>query len=65
MEETRIVKKPFTPYVAAETSMVEMTLRSLILGSVLGIVFTAANAYLGLYVGMTVSASIPAAVMNN
>lgn len=64
MEETRVVKKPFTPYVAAETSMVEMTLRSLILGSVLGIVFTAANAYLGLYVGMTVSASIPAAVMS-
>jgi putative OPT family oligopeptide transporter len=57
-------KKVFRPYVSAETTMAESTLRALILGSVLGIVFTAANAYLGLYVGMTVSASIPAAVMS-
>ncbi|MCB1059662.1 MAG: oligopeptide transporter, OPT family [Calditrichaeota bacterium] len=57
-------KKVFRPYVSAETTMAESTLRALILGAVLGMVFTAANAYLGLYVGMTVSASIPAAVMS-
>lgn len=57
-------EKQFKPFVSAESTMAEMTLRSLVLGSVLGIVFTAANAYLGLYVGMTVSASIPAAVMS-
>ncbi|MCB9357031.1 MAG: oligopeptide transporter, OPT family [Calditrichaeota bacterium] len=64
MEEKTVISKPFVPYVADESSMVEMTLRSVILGSVLGIIFTAANAYLGLYVGLTVSASIPAAVMS-
>ena len=57
-------KKPFQPYVSAETVMAESTLRALVLGVLLGMVFTAANAYLGLYVGMTVSASIPAAVMS-
>ena len=42
----------------------ELTLRALGAGVLLGIVFGAANAYLGLRVGMTVSASIPAAVMS-
>src|SRR5512139_1100609 len=41
----------------------ELTLKAVATGVVLGIVFGAANAYLGLRVGMTVSASIPAAVM--
>jgi putative OPT family oligopeptide transporter len=44
-------------------SVAEFTLRAVLTGAVLGIVFGAANAYLGLRVGMTVSASIPAAVM--
>ncbi len=44
-------------------SMAEFTLKAVAAGIVLGIVFGAANAYLGLRVGMTVSASIPAAVM--
>ncbi|MBK8130216.1 MAG: oligopeptide transporter, OPT family [bacterium] len=57
-------KTPFQPYVNAESKMAESTVRALVLGCVLGIVFTAADAYLGLYVGMTVSASIPAAVMS-
>ena len=57
-------KKEFTPYVPAEKSPAEMTLTSLIIGIVLAIVFGAANAYLGLRVGMTVSASIPAAVIS-
>lgn len=63
-QQLHATKKPFQPFVPAESNMAEMTLRSVILGAVLGIVFTAANAYLGLYVGMTVSASIPAAVMS-
>ena len=51
-----------TPARAAE-SPAEFTLKAVATGVVLGIVFGAANAYLGLRVGMTVSASIPAAVM--
>lgn len=44
-------------------SVAEFTLKAVLTGAVLGIVFGAANAYLGLRVGMTVSASIPAAVL--
>ena len=44
-------------------SIPEFTLKAVTIGVLLGIVFGAANAYLGLRVGMTVSASIPAAVM--
>ena len=47
----------------ANAGLAEFTARSVITGIVLGLVFGAANAYLGLKVGMTVSASIPAAVM--
>ena len=53
-----------TPYVSANATMTEGTVRAIILGVILSVVFTAANAYLGLYVGMTVSASIPAAVIS-
>jgi putative OPT family oligopeptide transporter len=42
----------------------ELTLTALILGAILAVVFGAANAYLGLRVGLTVSASIPAAVVS-
>ena len=42
----------------------ELTLRALILGSVIAVVFTAANVYLGLRVGITVASSIPAAVIS-
>lgn len=52
------------PYIPASESPKELTLRVIIVGIVLGILMTAANAYLGLYAGMTVSASIPAAVMS-
>jgi putative OPT family oligopeptide transporter len=48
---------------APKTDLAEFTLKAVTIGVVLGIVFGAANAYLGLRVGMTVSASIPAAVM--
>ncbi|MCA9738938.1 MAG: oligopeptide transporter, OPT family, partial [Gemmatimonadetes bacterium] len=53
----------YRPYVPADQSPAEFTLRAVALGIVLGVVFGAANAYLGLRVGLTVSASIPAAVM--
>ncbi|MDA0878567.1 MAG: oligopeptide transporter, OPT family, partial [archaeon] len=52
------------PYIPAESSVAEVTLRVLVVGVILGVLMTAANAYLGLYAGMTVSASIPAAVMS-
>ncbi len=52
------------PYISANESPKELTLRVILVGIVLGVLMTAANAYLGLYAGMTVSASIPAAVMS-
>ncbi len=57
-------EEEFRPYIPAGRSVPEFTIRSIILGAVLGIVFGAANAYLGLKVGMTVSASIPVAVIS-
>ena len=53
----------YRPYVGAREQILEFTPRAVLIGAVLGIVFGAANAYLGLRVGLTVSASIPAAVM--
>ncbi len=53
----------FKPYVPAEKVTPELTVTSVIMGIILSVVFGAANAYLGLRVGMTVSASIPAAVL--
>ncbi|HKC24250.1 MAG TPA: OPT/YSL family transporter, partial [Thermoanaerobaculia bacterium] len=55
---------PFTPYVPDETTQAELTVRAVVLGAVLGIVFGAASVYLGLRVGLTTSASIPIAVMS-
>ena len=54
----------YKPYIPAEKSTPELTLTSLIIGILLAILFGAANAYLGLRVGTTVSASIPAAVIS-
>ncbi len=56
-------KTDFKPYVPAEKITTELTVTSIIMGVLLAVVFGAANAYLGLRVGMTVSASIPAAVI--
>ena len=56
-------KKEFSPYIPSSKVTPEMTLTSIIMGIILAVVFGAANAYLGLRVGMTVSASIPAAVI--
>ena len=55
--------KNFKPYVAAEKITPEITVTSIIMGVLLTVIFGAANAYLGLRVGLTVSASIPAAVI--
>jgi putative OPT family oligopeptide transporter len=53
-----------TPYVPASTSLPEITVKAIILGALLSIALAGANAYLGLFAGMTVSASIPAAVLS-
>lgn len=56
-------KKEFAPYIPASKITPEITVASVTMGILLAVVFGAANAYLGLRVGMTVSASIPAAVI--
>lgn len=57
-------KNEFQPYIPAEKVTPEITVTSVIMGVLLAVIFGAANAYLGLRVGMTVSASIPAAVIS-
>ena len=52
------------PYVSASKTLAEITVKSVLLSVVLAVVLGAANAYLGLFAGMTVSASIPAAVIS-
>ncbi|MCB0545936.1 MAG: oligopeptide transporter, OPT family [Phaeodactylibacter sp.] len=55
---------PFQPYIpASETSVREFTLRALVLGALFGIIFGASTVYLALKAGLTVSASIPIAVL--
>ena len=56
-------KNNFKPYIPADKVIPEITVTSIIMGVLLAVIFGAANAYLGLRVGMTVSASIPAAVI--
>lgn len=52
------------PFVSGEMSLPEITLKAVVLGIILAIILAGANAYLGLFAGMTVSASIPAAVIS-
>jgi len=54
----------FKPFISADSKAREFTLRAVVLGIILGVVFGVGNAYLGLKVGTTVSASIPAAVLS-
>ncbi len=54
----------FKPYIPSKKITPEITVVSIIVGVFLAVIFGAANAYLGLRVGMTVSASIPAAVIS-
>ena len=58
-------QKEFKPFIPANKIVPEFTATSIILGCLLAVIFGAANAYLGLRVGVTVSASIPAAVYIN
>ena len=55
---------PEGPYVPASTTLPEITAKAVVLGASLSVLLAAANAYLGLFAGMTVSASIPAAVIS-
>ncbi|MBO5246960.1 MAG: oligopeptide transporter, OPT family [Eubacterium sp.] len=57
-------EKEFKPYIPADKVLPELTAVSIVLGVLLAVLFGGANAYLGLRVGMTVSASIPAAVIS-
>ena len=52
------------PYIPASRSLPELTLGVILLGSVLSVVLAGANAYLGMFAGMTVSASVPATVIS-
>lgn len=64
MQKSKSEKKEFQPYISADQILPEFTGTSLTIGLILAVVFGAANAYLGLKVGMTISASIPAAVIS-
>jgi len=64
MGGNKMDNKEFKPFISAEKVVPEFTITSFILGVLLAVVFGAANAYLGLRVGLTVSASIPAAVIS-
>lgn len=57
-------EKEFKPFIPADKVVPEFTFTSIFLGIILAVIFGGANAYLGLRVGMTVSASIPAAVIS-
>jgi putative OPT family oligopeptide transporter len=54
----------FKPFVPDEARLPELTIRAVVLGSVLGVVFGASSVYLALRVGLTVSASVPIAVLS-
>lgn len=60
MDKSKIAVQPYVP---AETTMREFTFKAIFLGLVLAVILGAANAYLGLKAGMTISASFPAAVI--
>ncbi|QEK11867.1 oligopeptide transporter, OPT family [Crassaminicella thermophila] len=64
MSKSTADKQEFKPFISADKILPEFTGMSIFLGILLAVVFGAANAYLGLKVGMTISASIPAAVIS-
>ncbi|MCI0664236.1 MAG: oligopeptide transporter, OPT family [Acidobacteria bacterium] len=63
MIEEESVEKKFKPFVPNEQKMPEFTLKAIILGAIFGLIFGAATVYLALRAGLTVSASIPIAVL--
>ncbi|MDE1976775.1 MAG: OPT/YSL family transporter, partial [Elusimicrobia bacterium] len=54
----------FKPFIPPEENLPEITVKAVLLGVTLTVILAGANAYLGLFAGMTVSASIPAAVIS-
>lgn len=62
--ESKSAAATVEPYIPASKSLPELTIGVLILGSLLSIILAGANAYLGMFAGMTVSASVPAAVIS-
>ena len=58
------MKEAENKFMAHELSLPELTVRGMLLGAILTIIFTAANVYLGLKVGLTFSSAIPAAVIS-
>lgn len=58
-----MTRENFPSFIPAEKTIPELTIKAILVGVILAIVLGAANAYLGLYAGMTVSAIIPGAVM--
>jgi putative OPT family oligopeptide transporter len=62
-QPTTTATKEFKPYVAPETTMAELTPKAIVSGALFGILFGAATVYLALKAGLTVSASIPIAVI--
>src|SRR5262245_30265535 len=63
-EHTQLSKPEFTPYIPPQATSREFTVRAIILGALLGVIFGASSLYLVLKVGLTVSASIPVAVIS-
>ena len=62
-QELRATRE-LTPYVSSEQTIPEFTLQAVLLGAILSLTFGMVNAYLGLKIGLTVSASIPSAVIS-
>lgn len=62
MSETK-TQKEFQPYIASNSKVAEFTVKSVLLGAIFGVIFGAATVYLALKAGLTVSASIPIAVL--
>jgi putative OPT family oligopeptide transporter len=58
-----MVSKRHVPYIPAESTLPELTIKALVLGVIMAVVLGAANAYLGLKAGLTISATFPAAVV--
>ncbi|MGB3586812.1 MAG: oligopeptide transporter, OPT family [Tunicatimonas sp.] len=67
IEEKPVLEKtsePEQPYISPQTKLPELTIKAVLLGAGLSVILSAANAYFGLFAGLTVSASIPAAVIS-
>ena len=63
MAEAKTAEKKFKPYIADEQKIAEFTPKAILLGAIFGVIFGAATVYLALKAGLTVSASIPIAVL--